>query len=171
MWYYSKNGMQLGPVSQEELSAKANGGEVMPSDLIWKEGMTDWKPLAHVPEFQIAGGLATPPPIGVGSVPMRQPAPHPAGYYQKIPSYLWQSIVATVLGALTCWLVAMPLGIVAIVFAAKVEGMQRSGDLAGAMSASKSAKGWMIGSFLCFGLFVLFLVAALIFVVASGEIK
>jgi len=172
MWYYSKNGIQMGPVSQEELFAKAKRGEVLPSDLIWREGMADWLPLSQVPEFKAAGAPATPPPIGLGSVPLPQPAAYPAAYMTgSVPNYLWQSIVATVLGALTCWLIAMPLGIVAIVYAAKVDGLQRSGDFAGAMSASKSAKGWMIGSFSCFALFVLFVAAAIIIAVASGEIK
>ena len=77
----------------------------------------------------------------------------------------------TVLGALTCWMVAMPLGIVAIVYAAKVDGLQRSGDIPGAVSASKSAKGWMIGSFACFALFVIFIIGVIAVMVATGEFR
>ncbi|MEP2774874.1 MAG: GYF domain-containing protein [Luteolibacter sp.] len=174
-WYYSKNGMQLGPVAEEELLAKSKSGEVAATDLIWKEGMADWTPLGQVPEFQLSASTPaamTPPPSSMGSVPMPQPAAYQASQMPgNIPTYLWQSIVATVLGALTCWLVAMPLGIVAIVFAAKVEGLQRSGDFAGATSASKSAKSWMLASYACLALFVLFAIAAIIFAVASGEFK
>jgi len=85
MWYYSKNGMQMGPLSHEELSSKAKGGEIQAADLVWKEGMTDWKPLAQVPEFQGLGGPATPPPVGMGNVPIPQPAAYPAGY---VPGYI-----------------------------------------------------------------------------------
>ncbi len=171
-WHYSKNGSQLGPVTEEELKAKGSIGEVLATDLVWREGMADWKPLAQVPDLQSVGMVPQVPQNGaMGSVPMQQPYAYPEGHAQQIPNYLWQSIVATVLGALTCWLVAMPLGIVAIVFAAKVEGLQRSGDFAGAMSASKSAKGWMIGSFACFGLCLVFIIFAIVMAFASGEFK
>jgi len=43
-WYYEKSGKQVGPISSSELKAKARAGELLPSDLIWREGMTDWKP-------------------------------------------------------------------------------------------------------------------------------
>ena len=172
MWYYSKNGMQLGPLSTEELSGKARGGEVSPSDLVWKEGMPDWKPLAQVPEFQSTGGFSNPPPVGMGSVPIPQPTPYPASQVAgTIPNYLWQSIVATVVGALTCWLIAMPLGIVAIVYAAKVEGLQARGDLAGATTASKSAKVWMIASFSTLALCLLLGIAIFAMLVATGELN
>jgi GYF domain 2 len=33
-WYYSKNSMQLGPVSQAELLAKVASGEILRSDIL-----------------------------------------------------------------------------------------------------------------------------------------
>jgi hypothetical protein len=148
MWYYSKNGMQLGPLSMEELSGKAKGGEVSPSDLVWKEGMTDWKPLAQVPEFQPIGGFSNPPPIGMGSVPMQQPPRYPAGYAPGfVPNYLWQSIVVTVLCCL-------PFGVVSIVHAAKVDSLLAQGDIVGATAASKSAKTWAIVGVASWGLLI-----------------
>ncbi len=50
-----------------------------------------------------------------------------------IPNYLVQSILATVFCCL-------PLGIVAIIFAAQVNGKIQAGDMPGALSASKNAK-------------------------------
>jgi hypothetical protein len=44
-WYYSKNGTQVGPIAEDELSAKIKSGEVSSTDLIWQEGMPDWKSL------------------------------------------------------------------------------------------------------------------------------
>lgn len=75
------------------------------------------------------GGTYTPPPP---PPPPRFDAPSltPA---QQIPNYLWQSIVVT----LCC---CLPLGIVAIVFAAQVNDKLRRGDVQGAMQASKQAK-------------------------------
>lgn len=58
----------------------------------------------------------------------------------NIPNYLVQSILTTVFCCL-------PFGIVAIVFAAQVNGKVASGDIAGAMQASKRAKMWSMISF------------------------
>jgi hypothetical protein len=155
MWYYSKNGIQLGPVSREELSAKATGGEVSPSDLIWKEGMPDWIPLGQAEEFGPSGVRSvTPPQIpqgAMGSVPVPQPAAYPGKYVgPQIPNYLWQSIVVTVMCCL-------PFGVVAIVYSAKVDTLVAQDDIAGAMAASNSAKTWatvgaIIGAILTIGM-------------------
>ena len=58
--------------------------------------------------------------------------PPPAG---QIPNYLIQSILVT----LCC---CLPLGIVAIIFAAQVNQKLAAGDVAGAMEASANAKKW-----------------------------
>ena len=169
-WYYSKNAVQLGPVTEEELKSKASAGEILPTDLVWKEGMADWKAFGQIAEFQAGGLIPQPPAYGqAGSVPMPQPSAYPSAYSQTIPNYLWQSVVATVLGALTCWMLALPLGIVAIVFASKVDGLQRSGDIAGANAASKSAKAWMIASFSVLGLCLILLFFWIAIMVSSGE--
>jgi len=68
----------------------------------------------------------TPPPPSRFDTPGQAPP-------QSIPNYLWQSIVVT----LCC---CLPLGIVAIIFAAQVNDKLRQGDIAGAMQASKQAK-------------------------------
>jgi hypothetical protein len=166
MWYYSRNGMQLGPLSTEELSGKARGGEVSASDLIWKEGMPDWKPMAQVPEFQSTSGLSNPPPVGMGSIPMQQPPMYPAGYIPgSVPNYLWQSIVVTVLCCL-------PFGVVSIVHAAKVDSLLAQGDIVGATAASKSAKTWAIAGLaswgLLIGIYLIFVLIAVIGAAASG---
>lgn len=129
-WYYSKNGTQLGPVSEGELLAKLASGEVSAADMVWKEGMADWRP---------AGKIAELASVAVAHSPYAPPAfpsaPMPGG--ASIPNYLWQSIVVTIF---CCW----PLGIPAIVYAAKVDGLRARGDIAGAMAASSSAKTWCI---------------------------
>lgn len=166
MWYYSKNGIQLGPISTEELSRKARGGEVLSSDLIWKEGMSDWKPLAQVPEFQSTNGFSNPPPVGMGSVPMQQPPIYPAGYaVGSVPNYLWQSIVVTVLCCL-------PFGVVSIVHAAKVDSLLAQGDIVGANAASKSAKTWAIAGVATWGvgigIYLIFMVVVAVGAAASS---
>ena len=157
-WFYTSNGTQAGPVSQQELAAKVQSGEVKSSDLIWKEGMADWLPLSQVPEFS-AGVVPSAPQFGA---PMSQPTAYNSGPRPQITNYLWQSIVVTLLCCL-------PFGIVAIVYAAKVDGLVAAGDYAGAEAASKSAKLWVnlsAGSVLV--LIAIYIILAVIGVVAGG---
>lgn len=55
-WFYAHHGEQKGPVSEEELIRLAARGEFLPAkDLVWREGMSDWKKVAEVPELNLAG--------------------------------------------------------------------------------------------------------------------
>lgn len=164
-WYYSKNGNQLGPVEEGDLRAKVATGEVSPTDLVWRDGMTDWLPSSRVPELavaaasptaytdagQISGGVVnspySPPRAQQGVAPYSGP---------EIPNYLWQSIVVTIL---CCW----PFGIPAIVYAAKVDGLKAQGNVMGAMDASANAKKWCIVAASVWG------VGAVIWFIAVGS--
>ena len=55
-----------------------------------------------------------------------------AGGSANVPNYL----VPAIISIFCCW----PLGIVAVIFAAQVNGKVASGDIAGAEDASKKAK-------------------------------
>ncbi len=54
---------------------------------------------------------------------------------KSVPNYLVQAILCTIFCCL-------PFGIVAIVYAAQVNGKVTAGDMAGAQASSKSAKTW-----------------------------
>lgn len=69
------------------------------------------------------------------------PPPPPGGAPASVPNYL----IPAILSLFCCW----PLSIVAIIFAAQVNGKVASGDIQGAMDASKKAK---LFSFLAIGL-------------------
>ena len=58
--------------------------------------------------------------------------PPSSGTHDKVPNYLIPAIIS----AICC----LPLGIVAIIFAAQVNGKVATGDEAGALNASKKAK-------------------------------
>jgi hypothetical protein len=47
-WYYSRDGVVHGPVTDRELRRLAEGGELGPEDLIWQEGRGDWRPARKV---------------------------------------------------------------------------------------------------------------------------
>lgn len=137
-WYYSKNAAQLGPVSLDELRAKLASGELLRTDMVWREGMPDWRPASAMFELAVpvASQQAVPTLAEVENPPYQAPfAAQNAAAGMLISNYLWQSIVVTIF---CCW----PLGIPAIVNAAKVDGMKARGDIHGAMEASASAKKW-----------------------------
>ena len=154
-WYYSKDGAQHGPVTQEELQAKIRSGEVSASSLVWRDGMSDWTAANQLAEF------ATSQPVVATGVPAPYSPPASqmgAGYQAPIPNYLWQSIVVT----LFC---CLPFGIAAIVFASKVDTLRASGNIAEATEASRKAKMWCWWSF---GLGLGFIVLYLMLVVFAG---
>jgi hypothetical protein len=159
-WYYSKNGTQLGPVEQGELVARMATGEVTASDLVWREGMADWTPSGQISGLREQVAAAAPSlsqSDGSGVSPYAPPHAGAQGspYAAPIPNYLWQSIVVTIL---CCW----PLGIPAIVYAAKVDSLKARGDIAGAMAASASAKTW------CWVTFGVGLAVVLIYLLAAA---
>lgn len=41
-WYYAHGDRQAGPVPPAELKQLADGGELLPDDLVWREGMEQW---------------------------------------------------------------------------------------------------------------------------------
>jgi hypothetical protein len=69
----------------------------------------------------------------------REVAPMTGGDGERIPNYLTQAILTTVLCCL-------PFGIVAIVHAAQVNSKVAAGDLAGARESSRKAKTWVWAS-------------------------
>ncbi|MEN6496498.1 MAG: DUF4339 domain-containing protein [Thermoguttaceae bacterium] len=80
-WYYTQGGQRQGPVTSEKLKELAASGQLVPTDLAWKEGMAQWVEAQKVkglfPEKPIAPPPAPPPlPVGVPSGPPPIP-PHP----------------------------------------------------------------------------------------------
>jgi hypothetical protein len=47
-WYYAKGDRQSGPISGQELKRLAEAGELLPTDLVWREGGSERKPAATV---------------------------------------------------------------------------------------------------------------------------
>jgi hypothetical protein len=129
-FYISKNGQRLGPFSLEEVNRQLNAGSVLPSDLGWQTGMADWKPLR-----EISGITGGPILIPSGGALPGQPGSIAAAPTEAIPNHLVMAILVT----LFC---CLPFGIVAIVYAAQVNGKVALGDIQGAQKASRSAKIW-----------------------------
>ena len=92
-----------------------------------------------------------PPETGPGYVSLRAPETYPA----RIPNYLIPAILVT----LFC---CVPFGIIAIVYAAQVNGKVALGDIEGALRTSRSAKKW---AWLSFGTGLLITVGWVIYIV------
>jgi hypothetical protein len=110
--------------------------------MVWREGMSDWKPASGVPELSVPVISQQPAELSGGTPNSRYTPPTTTSapaYGMAVPNYLWQSIVVTIL---CCW----PLGIPAIVYAAKVDGLKARGDIHGAIAASNSAKNWCLAA-------------------------
>jgi len=84
----------------------------------------------------------------------------PAGGSETVPNYL----VPAILSLFCCW----PLAIVAIIFAAQVNGKVAAGDIAGAMDSSKKAK---MFSFISIGLGLVLILCYIIFIVFIGGLS
>lgn len=80
---------------------------------------------------------------------------------KSVPNYLVQAILVTIFCCL-------PFGIVAIVFAAQVNGKLAAGDYAGASETSKKAKLWC---WVSFGVGLAAIVLWLVVVVLGGVLS
>ena len=69
------------------------------------------------------------------------PTPTAAQSHEPVPNHLAWAIVSTVLATCLCCPLGL-VGIVAIVFAAKVNNLLAAGDFEGAQRASANAKTW-----------------------------
>jgi hypothetical protein len=47
-WYYAKEGERKGPVSSSQLRQLAQSGELLPTDMVFKEGGTQWIPASSI---------------------------------------------------------------------------------------------------------------------------
>ena len=167
--YIHANGSNMGPYSLEQLKDLG----ISPDTPVWYNGLPDWTPAgvapAHselffapspdkaiVPEEPSAEAQATPasgesaPPIPGGQQGYNpnqgyygrqgynpQGYPYGPGQQGPPPSYLAWAIIST----LCC---CMPFGIVAIIYASKVNGLWLRGDVYGAQKASQRAQLWTI---------------------------
>jgi hypothetical protein len=63
-WYYMKNGDTHGPITGTKLKVLALAGRLLPTDLVWKEGMSGFKPARKV-QGLFAKALPKPPVVNV----------------------------------------------------------------------------------------------------------
>ncbi len=107
------------------------------------------------------------PPAPVPAAPVTPSAPPPT--IASVPNYLVHSIIQTVVSLMCCGLtcgvglIPLVLAIIALIFSAQVNSKLGANDVAGAQSASKTAKlfnwialGVLVGVVVVYGLLVFF---------------
>ncbi len=85
-YHYARDGQQLGPVTLRELQDLLRQNRLAPTDLVWTEGMSDWKPAAEIP------GLVNQVPVVTASRPAAAPTPRASLSEQTPPSVATGSI-------------------------------------------------------------------------------
>ena len=79
-WFVAAGGERLGPIPQADLLTLAREGRIKATDLVWREGMSQWVSAGQAPE--LAGVLAppTPPVIDTKDEPkVEEPKPSQVG--------------------------------------------------------------------------------------------
>ncbi len=146
-YHIARDGQQIGVFPREDALVRIQQGSIKATDLVWTEGMADWKPASEVFADVFAAPAQPVLPAPVVSPPMAAAASAgpvagaSAGLPPKPENYLVWAILATILCCL-------PLGIVSIIFAAQVDSKYQAGDYAGAAESSRKAKvfaWWALG--------------------------
>jgi hypothetical protein len=70
-WYLARDGQQYGPLSDPELAKFVELGHLQPTDLLWREGFSDWRPALVVfpPQATPAGVAAASRPGSADALP------------------------------------------------------------------------------------------------------
>lgn len=156
-YYYSLDGgQQQGPVTLAELKSKG----ITRESLVWTEGMPQWQQAQTLPELSglFADSLQAPPDLPLDT---QTNNPNKEVLIKEVvrpKSWLVEAILLT----LFC---CLPSGIIAIVFACKVDTAFSRGDYNGAKMASETARKWVVGTVACY---LVILTIGLLFVLISS---
>lgn len=140
-YYINSANQQVGPVSIEALKV----AKITADTMVWRQGLKDWKHAIELPELL---------PI-IDRTPNVETYPMDATYMTKPSNYLGLAIFSTI----CCQPI---LGIVAIIYAAKVNDNWRNGFYDDAVSNSGKARAWSIASIFV-GIFLAFLLKDILY--------
>ena len=136
-YYIIENGLQIGPLTIEQLKFK----NISPNTQVWCEGMPEWKKAREISELSVLFTNNTPPPPPFSTRPTySQPQPTEP----RPEDHLALSIVATVLTFFLCF--PLPIGVVGLIYSLNVNSKWKKGDYNTAKLYSRHAKTWSIVS-------------------------
>jgi Domain of unknown function (DUF4190)/GYF domain 2 len=89
-WFYSKDNQQAGPVSDSELHALVAAGRILPTTLVWRDGMVKWLEFS---QLSVQGGIPSgfPPPVMDYGM-----------QYPTTSGYAIASLICGIIGLVTC---------------------------------------------------------------------
>ncbi|MDO4320256.1 MAG: CD225/dispanin family protein [Bacteroidales bacterium] len=150
-YYINAQGQQCGPVSPSDFAALG----VDRNTMVWCNGMATWAPAGTVAELAEF----------VNQIPPRMDG----ACYNNVQQTLVKPDSYLVWAILTTVLCCLPFGIVAIVYASKVDGLWSGGRYQEAEDASRKAKTWSITAAVSSVVFVLiYLAIVFLGIVAAG---
>jgi hypothetical protein len=125
MYYVSRNGVQQGPHSIEQINTLLAAGQLSGNDLAWQEGMANWESLSRIPGVHALGGpppMPGGPPATLGAyLPPQSYIGGHMGQPQAPPRSSGMAIASLVMGILTlifflAHVFAIILGLLAVIF-------------------------------------------------------
>lgn len=132
-YFVNQNEQQAGPIQPSEFPAYG----ITAQTLVWCDGMGDWAPAGSIAELRpyLSQGRApqSPPVYGYGN----------RGYGNDIGARPSTNMVWAILTTLLC---CLPFGIIAIVYASKVDTFWAMGNYDEARNASRKAANWSIAA-------------------------
>ena len=153
VWFYAKGGSRNGPISETELLALINAGQLEGSDLVWNEQLEAWTPLRQVPRLATSTAPAQP------MILPRETTALPASPLTT-PPLLTSSLFALLFACLS--LLAIPL---IFVLSAVISGSAAfNGTMAGQVGSAGAGMLAVLITAAMFGALPLFSAAAGIFV-------
>ncbi len=154
-YYYTDGKERYGPFTLDQLRDRNIGMET----LVWKEGMPDWVAAKNVSDLQslFQAAESFQPPVPLPYTPQLPELPP--------KNWLVESIIVTILCCL-------PLGIVGIINATKVETLWNSGQREAALKASQEAGKWVkigfISALVLWGIYFLLIVFGIVAGLGAG---
>lgn len=149
-YWINHNGVQTGPVELDAIKEM----KLTSKAYVWHAGLSEWVNITQVPELQGVYAVETEQAEAVTGQPyqpVQQPASQP--YQQPVDQQPMQPAVAEpcpptnlVWAIITTLLCCLPAGVVAIIYALKVQNKYREGDIEGAKRASEVGAWWCIAS-------------------------
>lgn len=119
-WYSGRDGQQYGPFDDNQIRSMIAEGRVLPTDLVWHEGLAQWTAASNVRELYPAG--APPQPI----------QPQVFGYAPVVEEFRGKAQTAMILSFCGLLCFGPIIGTIAIVFASiAMSGMKRTGNYNG----------------------------------------
>lgn len=142
-YFLTPQNEQKGPVNGSQLAAYGVNANTM----VWTEGMAQWAPAGSIAELASVIAPAAAPVPPPASAP--QPQPQSVVYVQTNSAGTSQPSMPKpdnhmLMAVLTTVFCCLPLGVVGIVYASKVDGLYYAGDYAGATNAANSARRWSL---------------------------